>query len=40
MIVCMYVDDLLMFSPDLDLVNDVKKFLSNKFNMKDLGKQM
>ena len=34
----LYVDDILILAPDLDLVNDVKKFLSHHFDMKDLGK--
>ena len=37
-IVCLYIDDMLIFAPDLDLVNDAKNFLSSKFDMKDLGK--
>ena len=36
-VVCLYVDDLLIFASDLDLVRDVKNFLSSKFDMKDLG---
>ena len=34
---CLYVDDILILAPDLNLVNDIKNFLSHHFNMKDLG---
>ena len=37
-LLCLYVDDILILAPDLNLVNDVKKFLSHRFDMKDLGK--
>ena len=33
----MYVDDILILALDLNLVNDIKKFLSDHFDMKDLG---
>lgn len=33
----LYVDDLLIFALDMDLVNDVKSFLCSKFDVKDLG---
>ena len=36
-LVCLYVDDLLIFTPDLDLANDTKNFLSSKFDKKNLG---
>lgn len=36
-ILCLYIDDILILSSDLDLINDVKKFLSDYFNMKDIG---
>ena len=34
---CLYVDDILILAPNLDLINDVKKFLFHHFDMKDLG---
>ena len=36
-IICMYVDDLLIFGSNIHVVNDVKTFLSANFDMKDLG---
>nr|GEW03469.1 zinc finger, CCHC-type [Tanacetum cinerariifolium] len=36
-IICLYVDDMLIFGTDQDQVNKTKKFLSSKFDMKDLG---
>jgi hypothetical protein len=36
-ILCLYVDDILIFGTSLDVINDVKSFLSNNFDMKDLG---
>nr|GFC07616.1 zinc finger, CCHC-type [Tanacetum cinerariifolium] len=36
-IICLYVDDMLMFGTDQDQVNKTKEFLSSKFDMKDLG---
>jgi hypothetical protein len=37
-IVCLYVDDMLILGTNIDVVNDTKQFLSSKFDMKDLGK--
>ena len=34
---CFYVDDMLIMSKDIDDINDTKRMLSIKFNMKDLG---
>ncbi|CAN0884979.1 Retrovirus-related Pol polyprotein from transposon TNT 1-94, partial [Linum grandiflorum] len=34
-IVCLYVDDMLIFSTDLSAINETKAFLSSKFEMKD-----
>ena len=34
---CLYVDDILIFGTSLDVVNEVKSFLSQSFDMKDLG---
>ena len=36
-ILCLYVDDLLIFSTNIDAINEVKSFLSKSFDMKDLG---
>ncbi|GJY28831.1 zinc finger, CCHC-type containing protein [Tanacetum coccineum] len=36
-IICLYVDDMLIFGTDLDQVNKTKEFLSSNFDMKDLG---
>ena len=33
----MYVDDILVFGTSIDEINDVKSFLSQNFDMKDLG---
>ena len=34
----LYVDDILLASSDVNLLLETKKFLSSKFDMKDLGK--
>jgi hypothetical protein len=34
---CLYVDDILIFSTKIEVINDVKSFLSKSFDMKDLG---
>jgi len=36
-IICLYVDDLLIFGSNIHVVNAVKSLLSNNFDMKDLG---
>jgi hypothetical protein len=36
-ILCLYVDDILIFRISLDLINKVKTFLCQSFEMKDLG---
>lgn len=36
-ILCLYVDDILLFGTCLEIVNDVKSYLLKKFDMKDLG---
>lgn len=36
-IICLYVDDMLIFGTDLDQVRETKEFLSNHFAMKDMG---
>ena len=34
---CLYVDDILIFGTNIDVINEVKSFLSKSFDMKDLG---
>ena len=36
-ILCLYVDDILIFETNIDIINEVKSFLSKSFDMKDLG---
>jgi hypothetical protein len=36
-ILCLYVDDILIFGSSLKVIEEVKKFLSNNFEIKDLG---
>ncbi|TYK00058.1 hypothetical protein E5676_scaffold596G00040 [Cucumis melo var. makuwa] len=36
-IICLYVDDMLIFGSNLHIINDVKSMLSANFDMKDLG---
>ena len=36
MIICLYVDDMLILGTSLDLMNEVKEFLSTKFEMQDV----
>ncbi|WVZ71230.1 hypothetical protein U9M48_019842 [Paspalum notatum var. saurae] len=36
-ILCLYVDDILIFGTNLYVIKEVKDFLSNHFEMKDLG---
>ena len=36
-ILCLYVDDILIFGSSLKVIEEVKDFLSNNFEMKDLG---
>jgi Reverse transcriptase (RNA-dependent DNA polymerase) len=36
-ILVLYVDDILLASSDLDMLFEIKYFLSKKFDMKDLG---
>ena len=33
----LYIDDILLASNDIDLLHEIKRFSSNKFEMKDLG---
>jgi hypothetical protein len=34
---CLYVDDILILGTNIEVINDVKSFLSKSFDMKDLG---
>ena len=36
-IICLYVDDMLIFGTSMNVVNDTKLFLASNFDMKDLG---
>jgi hypothetical protein len=36
-ILCLYVNDILILRTSIDVINDVKSFLSQNFDMKDLG---
>src|SRR5437667_2261936 len=36
-ILCLYVDDILIFGTNINVINEVKFFLSKCFDMKDLG---
>nr|AAT77072.1 retrotransposon protein, putative, Ty1-copia sub-class [Oryza sativa Japonica Group] len=36
-LLCLYVDDILIFGTNLEVINEVKSFLSQNFDMKDLG---
>ena len=36
-ILYLYVDDILIFGNNIDVIQEVKDFLSNNFEMKDLG---
>ncbi|RVW44009.1 Retrovirus-related Pol polyprotein from transposon TNT 1-94 [Vitis vinifera] len=35
--ICLYIDDMLIFGTNLEVVCETKKFLGSKFDMKDLG---
>ena len=35
-VICLYVDDMLIFGTSLEVVCETKKFLGSKFDMKDL----
>ena len=36
-ILCLYVDDILIFGNNVNVIKEVKDFLSSNFEMKDLG---
>ena len=37
-VLCLYLDDILIFSSNTHFINDVKSFLSRNFDMKDLDR--
>ena len=36
-IICLYVNDMLIFGIGIEVVKDTKKFLVSKFNIKNIG---
>ena len=36
-IICMYVDDLLILSHYMETINEIKRMLASNFDMKDMG---
>ena len=36
-VICLYVDDMMIFGTNLEVVCEIKEFLGSKFDMKDLG---
>jgi hypothetical protein len=36
-ILCLYVDDILIFENNIEVIKEVKEFISNNFEMEDLG---
>ena len=36
-ILCLYVDDILIFGNNIEVIKEVNNFLSNTFEMKDMG---
>jgi hypothetical protein len=36
-ILCFYVDDILVFGTSLDVINEVKTFLCQSFDIRDMG---
>ena len=36
-IICLYMDDMLIFGTNVSVVNEAKRLLSSLFEMKDLG---
>ena len=35
--ICLYIDDMLIFGHNVNVINETKNILSSKFEMKDLG---
>jgi hypothetical protein len=36
-ILCLYVNDIVIFGTGLDVINEIKTFLCQSFDMKDMG---
>jgi hypothetical protein len=36
-IMCLYVDDMVIFGTNLNMIEEVKSFMSHNFEMKDMG---
>ena len=36
-ILCLYVDDILLFGTNIEIINTIKRFLKRHFEMKDMG---
>jgi hypothetical protein len=36
-ILCLSIDDILIFGTNIDIINEIKSFLSKIFDIKDLG---
>ena len=36
-ILCLYVDDILLFKTNIEIINEIKRFLKRHFEMKDRG---
>lgn len=34
---CLYVDDILLFETSIEIINNIKSFLKRHFEMKDIG---
>ena len=39
-IICLYVDDMLIVCPNVNVINEPQSFFSSKFEIKDLGESM
>jgi hypothetical protein len=39
-ILCLYIEDILIFGINIDIINKVKSFLTKSFDMKDLGEAL
>ena len=36
-ILCLYVDEILLFGTNIEIINEIKRFLKRHFEMKDMG---